>query len=107
MAENFNKPALRRHLRDQLSGMTEEVRHRKSILACSFVTASPEFQAARVVMLYLSMPTEVDTSPLALKAWQAGKTVVVPKVSWDQRRMLPVEINSLTDHMTTSGPGVR
>ena len=58
-------------------------------------------------MLYLSTPTEVDTSPLALKAWQAGKTVVVPKVSWDQRRMLPVEITSLNDHMTTSGPGVR
>jgi 5-formyltetrahydrofolate cyclo-ligase len=75
--------------------------------ACSFVANSPEFAAARVVMLYLSMPTEVDTSPLALKCWQAGKTVVVPKVSWDQRRMLPVEISSLTDHVTTSGPGVR
>jgi 5-formyltetrahydrofolate cyclo-ligase len=107
MPENFNKPALRRHLRDQLAGMSEVDRHRKSVQACSFIAASPEFQAARVVMLYLSMPTEVDTSPLALKAWQAGKTVVVPKVSWDQRRMLPVEISSLTDHMTTSGPGVR
>jgi len=39
-------------------------------------------------MLYLAMPLEVETSPLALKCWQAGKTVVVPKVSWDQRRML-------------------
>ena len=37
----------------------------------------------------------------------ANKTVVVPKVSWDQRRMLPVEISSLKDATTTSGPGVR
>jgi 5-formyltetrahydrofolate cyclo-ligase len=32
---------------------------------------------------------------------------VVPKVSWDQRRMLPVEITSLQTSMTTTGPGVR
>jgi 5-formyltetrahydrofolate cyclo-ligase len=58
-------------------------------------------------MLYLSTALEVDTAPLALRSWQAGKTIVVPKVSWDQRRMLPVEISSLTTGLTTTGPGVR
>jgi 5-formyltetrahydrofolate cyclo-ligase len=59
-------------------------------------------------MLYLSTPTEVETAPLALRCWQEGKTVVVPKVSWDQRRMLPVEITSLnTEGITTTGPGIR
>ena len=47
---------------------------------CDLLAASPEFAAARVVMLFMSTPTEIDTSPLALKSWQAGKTVVVPKV---------------------------
>jgi len=107
MPGNLNKPLLRRQLRDKLAAMPDDVRHHKSVVACSFIAASAEFAAARVVMLFLSIPTEVDTSPLALKAWQAGKTVVVPKVSWNQRRMLPVEISSLNDHMTTSGPGVR
>jgi 5-formyltetrahydrofolate cyclo-ligase len=107
MPENMNKPLLRRQLRDRLAAMPDDVRHHKSVMACSFVSRAPEFINARVVMLYLSTPTEVDTSSLALKAWQAGKTVVVPKVSWDQRRMLPVEINSLNDHMTTSGQGER
>jgi len=69
--------------------------------------STPEFAAARVVMLYLSMPTEVDTAPLALRCWQQGKTVVVPKVAWNQRRMLPVEITSLQTDMTTTRPGVR
>ena len=33
---------------------------------------------------------------------------VVPKVSWDQRRMLPVEISSLnSSSLTVTGPGVR
>ena len=79
--------------------------HRR--LPGSFLVASPEFLAANVVMLFLSAPLEVDTAPLALRCWQAGKSVVVPKVSWDQRRMLPVEIHSLTAGLATTGPGIR
>ena len=103
-----SKAAMRRQLRDTLANLSEADRHAKSVAACSLLAASPEFHVARVVMLFLSMPTEIDTSSLALRAWQTGKTVVVPKVSWDQRRMLPVEITSLnTADMTTTGPGVR
>ncbi len=106
MAES-NKSAVRNALRQKLAAMDAENRRRASADACSLLTASPEFKQARIVMLYLSMPTEVDTAALALRAWQDGKTVVVPKVSWDQRRMMPVEISSLQTVMTTSGPGVR
>jgi 5-formyltetrahydrofolate cyclo-ligase len=102
-----SKAEVRKHLRAVLTGLSETERHRKSIAACNLVVASPEFAAARVVMLYLSTPTELDTASLALKSWQAGKTVVVPKVSWDQRRMLPVEITSLHTELTTTGPGFR
>jgi 5-formyltetrahydrofolate cyclo-ligase len=102
-----SKSVIRRQLRETLACMSLELRHRKSLAACSLLTGSPEFAAARVVMLYLSTPTEIDTASLALKSWQAGKTVVVPKVSWDQRRMLPIEITSLQAGLTTTGPGVR
>jgi 5-formyltetrahydrofolate cyclo-ligase len=102
-----NKPALRRRLRDLMAGMSEVDRHAKSLAACSLLAATPEFAAASVVMLYLSMPTEIDTATLALKCWQAGKSVVVPRVSWDQRRMLPLEITSLQTGMTTTGHGIR
>lgn len=102
-----SKAAVRNHLRGLLAAFSEADRHRKSVTACNLVASSPEFTAARVVMLFLSTPVEIDTAPLALKCWQAGKTVVVPKVSWDQRRMLPVEISSLNTELTTTGPGVR
>ena len=103
-----SKAAIRRQLRQTLDSMSESDRHAKSVAACALLANSPEFHIARVVMLYLSTPTEVETSPLVLRAWQAGKTVVVPKVSWDQRRMLPVEITSLsTENLTVTGPGVR
>jgi len=107
MVEPNSKPAARKHLRDVLGAMSEEDRRRKSTAACGFLAQSPEFQMARVVMVYLSMPQEVDTAALALRAWQAGKTVVAPKVAWDQRRMLPIEIASLNAGLTTTAPGMR
>jgi 5-formyltetrahydrofolate cyclo-ligase len=102
-----SKPAIRRRLRQVLAEMSEQDRQEKSRAACHFLTQTDEFQSARVLMLYLSTPTELDTSSLALAAWQDEKTVLVPKVSWDQRRMLPVGITSLQSGITVSAPGVR
>ncbi len=108
MSEDLNsKPAVRRRLRQMLADMNEQERRDKSRAAAHFLIQTDEFQAARVVMLYLSTPTELDTSSVALAAWQDEKTVLVPKVSWDQRRMLPVEITSLQTGLALSAPGVR
>ena len=107
MSDMTSKSAVRRQMREMLAALSESDRHAKSVAACSLLAASPEFAAARVVMLFLSTPTEIDTAPLALKCWQAGKTVVVPKVSWGQRRILPTEITTLNTAMATTGPGVR
>src|SRR5918993_1557075 len=101
---DMNKQAVRRRLRETLGAMSDAERHAKSVSACRFVCGSAEFAAAHVVMLYLSNPAEVDTAAIALRCWQDGKQVVVPKVSWDQRRILPVEISSLKDGLTTTGP---
>ena len=102
------KTETRRHLRQVLAGLSDADRHAKSLAACALVTASPQFKAARTVMLFLSTPMEVDTAPLALRAWQAGKCVAVPKVSWDARRMVPFEITSLSsDQLHTMNYGVR
>jgi len=103
----LNKSEIRKALRARLALLSEAQRHQKSAAACGHLIRTPEFKAARTVMLYLSTPTEVETAPLALRCWQEGKTVVVPKVSWDQRRMLPVEITTLQTGMTTTGPGIK
>ena len=105
----LDKSALRKRLRHLLNEeITLEQRHAKSLAATSLLTATPEFTAARVVMLYLATQHELDTATLALRCWQQGKLVAVPKVSWDQRRMMPTEISSLSDeHMTIVGPGIR
>jgi 5-formyltetrahydrofolate cyclo-ligase len=58
-------------------------------------------------MMFLSLPHEVDTSEAILHAWQLGKTVAVPKISWQQRHMMPVKINSLETGLSTSASGLR
>ena len=70
---DMTKQAVRRRLREALAAMTEAERHAKSVAACRFVCGSAEFQTARVVMLYLSNPSEVDTASIALRCWQDGK----------------------------------
>ncbi|MBV8780380.1 MAG: 5-formyltetrahydrofolate cyclo-ligase [Phycisphaerae bacterium] len=106
-SENARKSEIRKALRATLAAMSDADRHDKSLAACNVVAATPEFQSAGVIMLYLAVPTEVDVAPLALRAWQHNKTVVVPKVSWDQRRMLAVEITSLNTGLSTTHNGVR
>lgn len=103
-----DKSQIRQQLRDRLAAMSDQERHTKSVAACALIAATSEFQSAKTVMLFLSTPLEVDTAPLALRAWQRGKTVVVPKVSWDARRMVPVEISSLSsEHLQTTRHGLR
>jgi 5-formyltetrahydrofolate cyclo-ligase len=102
-----SKSAVRRLLKDRVAALAATERASKSSVACSWITQTAEFSSAQVVMLYLSLPDEVDTASLALRCWQAGKTVVVPKVAWGQRRMLPVEISCLQTGLTrnSGGPG--
>jgi 5-formyltetrahydrofolate cyclo-ligase len=100
------KSAIRRLLKDRVASLDAAERAARSSVACSWVTQTAEFAQAEVVMLYLSLPDEIDTASLALKCWQAGKTVVVPKVAWGQRRMLPVEISCLQTGLARTAGGL-
>lgn len=83
-------------LRERLAGLDPAVRHAHSVAAADRVVATPEWQRAQTVMLYLALPEEIETAPLAYRAWQAGKIVAVPSITDPaQRRMIPVQITSL------------
>jgi len=103
----MDKSQLRRELQNYLLEMDEKQRVEKSHKACQNLISTPEFQNASAIMMYLSLPHEVDTSEAILHAWQLGKTVAVPKISWQQRHMIPVQINSLETAFTTEASGLR
>ena len=58
-------------------------------------------------MMFLSLPREPDTTFAILNAWQKGKTVAVPKVFWQQKRMMPVQISSLEAGFSTEVAGLK
>jgi len=103
----MDKAQLRRELQDRLLAIEAEQRDRKSRKACEHLVSTEQFQNASTVMLFLSLPHEVDTSEVILGAWQLGKIVAVPKVSWEQRHMIPVEISSLETGFSTGNWGLR
>lgn len=101
------KKDLRQRMRAVVAGLSPEEIGARSLRACHLLLEQPEYARARAVMVFLSLPSEVDTTPLVLRAWQEGKHVIAPRVSWNQRRMSPVEIRSLTDDVAVSSLGIR
>ncbi len=81
--------------------------HERSIQACARLADAGAYRRAEIIMVFLSLPTEVDTTSLVLHAWRDRKRVLAPKVSWEQRRMLPIEIRSLSDDLSESPLGLR
>jgi 5-formyltetrahydrofolate cyclo-ligase len=103
----MDKAQLRRKLQNCVLAMAPKERSEKSRKACQNLISIPEFQNASTLMMFLSLPHEVDTSEAILCAWQLGKTVAVPKISWQQRHMIPVQISSLETGLSTAASGLR
>jgi len=101
------KHGLRKRMRQLLAEMPAPLAAAKSQAACARLVALEEFHRAGVVMIYLSMPGEVDTAQIALAAWRAGKTVLAPRVSWEQRHLLAMEIHSLGSGLVVGSYGIR
>lgn len=101
------KKEIRQAIRQKMASLPPEILHDRSAAACRLLLEQPEFRKSEVVMIYLSTPTEVDTTPLALRAWADGKRVLAPLVAWEQRRMLPMEIRSLSTDVREGMLGIR
>ena len=98
---------LRKSVRKKLAGLPPAVAHAKSMAASKRLLALPEFDRARVVMIYLPLPGELDVTPIALRGWQDQKVIVAPKTSWDDRHIIPLEIRSLETGLVTGNYGLR
>lgn len=91
------KKQLRTELKRRLAEMSAEEIDRQSRIACEHLTQTDGFRKAATVMLFLSMPQEIDTVVAIESAWKSGKRVVVPRIDRHPRRMVAVEIHRL-DH---------
>ncbi len=79
----------------------------RSARATRLLTDTSEYAESEVVLVFLSLPTEIDTTGLVLRAWQDHKRVLAPRISWEQRRLMPTEIRSLTSDLVETAMGLR
>ena len=103
----MTKGQLREKYRERMLKISGEERLQKSRNACSNLISTPQFRDSSVIMIFLSMPAEVDTTEAIRYAWQQGKTIAAPKVFWKQKSMVPVRIDSLEEGFKIEESGLR
>lgn len=107
MARKAEKAALRKSLRDQLAALSQADLAAASHAACRRLCRTDDFAAARTVMLFLSLPGEIDTALALDHAFAAGKTVAVPSVHWDRLTMDAVLLPAREAPLETGRYGLR
>lgn len=93
-------------MRDFLAALGPKQRKARSRDVTDRFVELPEFHAVSVLMAFLSLPHEVDSTPIVLRAWQLGKTVVVPKSVVGRRRLIPYQIETLDTGLTVGPYGI-
>jgi len=95
---------VKHHARKQLCQLLDNVTTRqwqeKSVQACRGLCLSPEFQKAELIMMFLSIPKEVDTVHAMREAFRQKKTVLVPSVAWETQELIPLTMDSIDCQMT-------
>ena len=74
------KKALRARLRQARREVSATQGRELAARAHAHLLASSLWRQAQTVALYVSLPDELDTAPLLDAAWQAGKTLYLPRV---------------------------
>jgi 5-formyltetrahydrofolate cyclo-ligase len=102
----MNKVRARAIVRRRLEAIDAADLREKSERICQTVAALGEFRSADPILLYMALAGEVQTAPLARRAWQTGKTVLAPKVDWTRRTMQAVPITHWTEGIVRGRYGI-
>ncbi len=82
----MDKAEVRKQIRALKAAVPPEEKLRRSDLIMHQVELRPEFQQARVVLLYWSMPDEVQTHAF-VNRWHKEKTLLLPCVDGNNLRL--------------------
>lgn len=75
----MNKKQLRQEMREKLASISKQLYEEKSYNIAERLYKESNWLNAKTVGITISKPPEVDTYQIIRKAWEQGKTVVVPK----------------------------
>ncbi len=89
------KAALRREILARRAALDPPARARLSAAALERTQTLDAFRRARVVLGYASFGSELDTRPLLQQALASGRTLVLPRVDRESKRLVLHEVRDL------------
>ncbi len=101
-----SKQALRRRMIAARQALDPDERARLSRLAQQAVLGSPEWAHAQVVLLYVPVRGEADTSALAEAGRRAGKRLLLPRVERAARRLWLHRWDGTADQLAPGAYGI-
>ena len=82
-----DKTTLRKELKEKLNKIPKALYEHRSYMIAQTLFKDPLWREANTIGITISIPPEVDTYQMIRKAWEEGKTIVVPKCSPKERKM--------------------
>ena len=76
---NAKKEILRKEIREKINQLSEEEKHFQSTEIFKKLENLPEFRYANVILMYWSLPNEVETHDF-IEKWSVSKTILLPCV---------------------------
>ena len=100
---NQSKIITRERILTLLRNQKEEERFAKSLAIKDKLFQMGEFQNAGTILFYASFDGEVETFSMMREALELGKTIGLPGILKDEKKIVPTAIMSLDDNLET-GP---
>ena len=100
------KRATRNEAGGRVNALSVLERAEKSKAACSRLLEVPEVQRAGVVLLYATMPDELDARPAIFALAEAGKRILLPRCIRETREVVCVEPEDVQHDFVSDAPGV-
>lgn len=102
-----SKQLLRRQISEQLRALTPAQRVAASLQARALLEQQPLWQAARSLLFFAPLPTELDVWPLLADSLALGKTVALPRFDPATRNYCACPITNLATDLEVGQFGIR
>ncbi|MFC4766884.1 5-formyltetrahydrofolate cyclo-ligase [Effusibacillus consociatus] len=93
----MNKQELRQQILSARNSMSEAERTTKQKAIFDNLLSIPQLNEAGTILAYLAFRGEVETDEIFRWGWQAGKTMAAPVTFKEERKIIPVRIQSFEE----------
>ena len=101
----MNKSELRKHMVNMRSRIPAKIRTEKSQIIMKKLRSLQAYKEAKLILVYVSIRSEVETHSFINEAFEDGKRIAVPLTISKAKVLLPCEISSL-DELTPGTWGI-